>query len=681
MKSFVYDVEISHGRLAPLKHAFSYQSTVYGFDLDALPQLARDLPLFGYNRFSVSAIWDRDYLRRGSDSLRKKVLAILREDGYQGHLGKVVFVTAPRFLHYSFNPVSFYECWDDEGRLIGHIAEVNNTFRERHVYVLRKPTEVAADGTRRYVVPKSFHVSPFNDMEGEYDFRFTPFGEHLDVRLDIRRGDEVAFVSRIAGGGLALTKANHLRTVLFHPLRQWLTMPRILWQAARLYYGKGLRHFRKPEPRSSHTIRVRRPGRIERFAGEMVARLLSHLRHGSLRLVLPEQRELRFGALDAEGQTPSIVVRNHRFFKRLLFQGAVGLGESYTAGEWESEDVTAVVSTLLRNREVLLSRMPFLAYLGKLRNKATHLLNRNSRRGSRRNIRAHYDLSNDLFELFLDPSLMYSSALFPSGAETLEEAQRIKIQGIVEKLRLKPEHSVLEIGSGWGTLAIEMARSSGCRVTTITLSEEQEQLARKRIARAGLSHLVTVVRTDYRDVQGSFDRIVSIEMLEAVGHEFFGEYFGSLERLLAPGGIVVLQVISMPDHRYEEYRRGCDWIQKHIFPGSLLPSLSALSAAMARHSRLSVEHLENIGPHYAPTLREWRKRFLAERDSIRRLGFSDEFIRAWEFYFSYCEAGFALRRIGNLQLVLSRDGNEGLDVPAVPAGIFCHGDTGAQRRR
>jgi cyclopropane-fatty-acyl-phospholipid synthase len=290
--------------------------------------------------------------------------------------------------------------------------------------------------------------------------------------------------------------------------------------------------------------------------------------------------------------------------------------------------------------------------------KLRYLARPNNRPGSRRNIRRHYDLSNDFFRTFLDDSMAYSCAIFQDPDDSLETAQQRKFQAVIAKAHLGPGDHLLEIGCGWGGFAIAAARRTGCKVTGITISREQYRLARQRVQAAGLQHRIRILLRDYRDLRGRFDKIVSIEMLEAVGHGYYGAFFKQLDRLLAPGGIAVLQSITIPDQRYEAYRRSHDWIQKHIFPGGLLPSLTVLTRTMTRHSRLMVEAVENIGPHYAATLAAWRRRFVANRERVTEMGFDRVFQRKWIYYLGSCEAGFAERVLGDLQLVLTREGEK-----------------------
>jgi cyclopropane-fatty-acyl-phospholipid synthase len=288
----------------------------------------------------------------------------------------------------------------------------------------------------------------------------------------------------------------------------------------------------------------------------------------------------------------------------------------------------------------------------------------NTLRGSRRNIGRHYDLSNDLYRVFLDESMTYSCGVFTSPTDTLEEAQRAKLDGICRRLGLQRGQHVLEIGSGWGSFAMHAAQHYGCRVTSITLSAEQQRLATERIAAAGLSDLVDIQFRDYRKMTGLFDHIISIEMLEAVGYEYFATFFRACDRLLKQHGRMFLQTITVPDQRFDSYRREFDWIRKYIFPGGCLASVAAVNETLKRHTTLQMEWMREIGTHYAPTLRHWRERFFAKLPEVRRLGFDDRFIRMWEFYLASCEAGFATRYIGDVQMVLSRPPR-----PAAPARL------------
>jgi cyclopropane-fatty-acyl-phospholipid synthase len=288
--------------------------------------------------------------------------------------------------------------------------------------------------------------------------------------------------------------------------------------------------------------------------------------------------------------------------------------------------------------------------------KVFHALKRNTRTGSRANIAAHYDLSNDFFALFLDETMTYSCGIFARPDTTLREASLEKIDRLCRKLRLSPRDHLLEIGTGWGALGIHAARAYGCRVTTTTISAEQHAFAKERIRAAGLADRITLLLQDYRELEGRFDKLVSVEMIEAVGHQYYDEFFRRCAALLQDDGLMALQAITIADQHYERARDSVDFIQRHIFPGCCIPSVTALSSAMTRASDLKLVQLEDIGPHYARTLASWRDTLRAHRDEAHALGFDDTFLRLWDFYFCYCEGGFAERRLGDVQMVLERPG-------------------------
>lgn len=391
---------------------------------------------------------------------------------------------------------------------------------------------------------------------------------------------------------------------------------------------------------------------------------LRKLDRGTLHLTLPSGQKLRFGQSEEspEDEVAQIQVRSNRFFKRCILFGDIGFGEAYTDGDWETNDLTGVIRWLIlnwQNNPGISGSQASRWGIGLMRvlNRLAHLAKDNDHSGSVKNISAHYDLGNPLFESFLDPSLTYSCADYSQGATTLEQAQLDKLDRMARALRVRPEDHILEIGGGWGALAIHLALKYGCRVTTITVSREQLAKIQERIASHGLADRVTARFEDYRRVQGHFDKVVSIEMLEAVGHKHLPEFYATVERVLRPEGLLGVQVITSADSRYAQLRRGVDWTQKHIFPGSLIPSLAALTQAASRTSKLQIFSLYDMGPDYARTLDEWRKRFNRRFPSLQLKGFDDKFGRAWNYYFSYCEAAFAARHISVVQMVYTRPNN------------------------
>jgi cyclopropane-fatty-acyl-phospholipid synthase len=395
-----------------------------------------------------------------------------------------------------------------------------------------------------------------------------------------------------------------------------------------------------------------------RFSDRLFRRValqrLQRLEHGRLTLVDAEGSH-DFGQPNAVCPLQvTLHVYHPRAYTRLALRGSIGVGEGYMAGDWQCDDLTGLVRLFVLNQEASLGLEHGLARLGMQLFRGLHALRRNTRRGSEANIAAHYDLSNDFYRLFLDPSLMYSSAVFPNPASSLEEATIAKNERICRKLDLGPQDHLLEIGSGWGGFALHAAGKYGCRVTTTTISRQQYELARERVQQAGLNERVTVLLQDYRDLQGSYDKLVSIEMLEAVGHQYLDTYFQRCSRLLKADGLMLLQCITIADQEYERAKRAVDFIQHYIFPGGCLPSLTTLATSMARMTDLRLFHLEDIGPHYATTLRHWRERFTANLERVRALGFSEAFIRMWTFYLCYCEGGFRERSISAAQLLFTK---------------------------
>ena len=395
------------------------------------------------------------------------------------------------------------------------------------------------------------------------------------------------------------------------------------------------------------------PTALDAWLRRRVLRSLAPLRHGGLVLEDAWGRQ-RLGV--ADGAHPVHVrVADPRFYRALALGGSVAAGEAYGDGLWHSDDPVALVRLLLRNRDLLDAMESGSARPASAALRAWHALRGNTRAGARRNIAAHYDLGNDFFGLFLSPDLMYSSALW-AGDDTLESASTRKLDAVCRKLGLREGLRVVEVGTGWGGLALHAARHYGCHVTTTTISREQHALASERVAEAGLQDRVTVLLRDYRDLEGRFDRVVSIEMIEAIGARYQEAYFGKLAALLEDDGLALVQAITIEGHRYEQALRSVDFIKRHIFPGSFIPSVHGILGASARAGDLQLVHLEDFGLSYARTLNAWRSRFLGARDQARGLGYDERFLRLWDFYLAYCEGGFLERSIGVSHLLFARPG-------------------------
>jgi cyclopropane-fatty-acyl-phospholipid synthase len=395
----------------------------------------------------------------------------------------------------------------------------------------------------------------------------------------------------------------------------------------------------------------------------LVLASLRRFRHGALRMTLPGGGEIVLGDGSARLEA-EMHVRGGGFFKRCALHGNVGFGEAYVEGEWDTPDIAAVVSWFVKNiartpeTKGSSGRVAFTNFL-KLTDRIAHLLRPNSVRTSRRNIAEHYDLGNDFYRLWLDETMTYSSALFESPEQALADAQRAKYEALCGALEIGPGDHVLEIGCGWGGFCTHAAASHGCRVTAVTISREQFEFARERVRREGLEHLVEVRLEDYRHISGRYDKIASIEMLEAVGDAYLGTYFAKCHEVLKPDGLLGFQAITVPDCRHQTLRKGVDWIQKHIFPGSLLLSVARLNQAINRKGDLSMCGLRDMGLSYARTLGEWHDRFNERWAEVAALGFDNRFRRKWNYYLKYCEAAFATRNISVVQAVYQRP-NRGL---------------------
>jgi cyclopropane-fatty-acyl-phospholipid synthase len=422
----------------------------------------------------------------------------------------------------------------------------------------------------------------------------------------------------------------------------------------------------KPAPDHAHA----EYGSFDRLLRERLIAQMARLRHGRLQLrdALGTVELGEPAGVDCDLDL-RIEVNHPGFYRAVAANGSVGAGESYMDGDWRSDDLVALVRLLVRNRDLLDGMETGLARLGGIAMRAWHGLRRNTRIGSRRNIAAHYDLGNDFFRLFLSSDLMYSSGIWAGDGDNLDNASTRKLDRICRKLDLRPGDHVIEIGTGWGGFALHAAQHYGCRVTTTTISREQHALAAQRVAEAGLQDRVTLLLEDYRDLTGSYDKLVSIEMIEAIGAQYLDTYFGKLGALLKPDGIALVQAITIEDHRYEQALHSVDFIKRHVFPGSFIPSIAAMTAAKARASDLALIQMEDFGLSYARTLEAWRLRFHAAMPQVRAQGYDERFIAMWEFYLAYCEGGFRERSIGVAQLLMAKPGHRTpAPMPELPQG-------------
>lgn len=390
------------------------------------------------------------------------------------------------------------------------------------------------------------------------------------------------------------------------------------------------------------------------FAKKKILQRLNQLKKGQLTIIDGNEKH-QFGK--ASELSATLQVHDPRFYGEIAFGGSIGAGEAYMLGYWSADNLTNVIRLMVINQRVMDDLEGGYQWLSKPIMKVLHWLNSNTTEGSRKNIAAHYDLGNEMFALFLDSTMMYSSAIFDATTSTLQAASELKLKTICDKLDLQPTDHVIEIGTGWGGFAIYAAQHYGCKVTTTTISKQQYALAKTRVEAAGLQDQITLLLEDYRLLTGQFDKLVSIEMIEAVGHQFYDTYFAKVSELLKPDGLALIQAITIVDQRFNSAIQSVDFIQRYIFPGSNIPSNTAMLTSITKVSDMRLFDLEDIGPYYATTLRMWRENFFANIAQVRKLGYSEEFIKMWEFYFCYCEGGFAERALGDVHLLLAKPDN------------------------
>ncbi len=390
------------------------------------------------------------------------------------------------------------------------------------------------------------------------------------------------------------------------------------------------------------------------LARKVLFRILKKLKRGQITIIEGSQRHIFGQASSAYPLEAVITVYHPRFYGKAILGGSIGTAEAYMSGLWSADDLTTALRIMALNRDSFERLDKGWSKISAPLQRIGHFLRKNTRSGSRKNIVAHYDLGNDFYQLFLDDTLTYSCGIFESEVSSMQDASLAKYERICRKLELSPADDVIEIGSGWGGFAIYAAQHFGCRVTTTTISDQQYKLAQQRIADSGVADRIELVMKDYRDLKGKYSKLVSIEMIEAVGHHFLDTYFKSCSRLLKPDGMMLLQAIIITDQVYERHKHSVDFIKRYIFPGSCIPSIAAIASSIAKATDLRLFHLEDITTHYARTLACWREQFYSNIDAVKGLNYSEAFIRMWDYYLRYCEAGFAERYIGNVQMLFTK---------------------------
>ena len=677
---------VTHRRTEPAAHEFRRPVSYVWLDPDDPDALCAAHPLWSASRPAPARYRRADYgaATAGSlsDAARDDLAHIL---GWRPE-GEVRMLTQIRRWGWLFNPITVYVVWHiDPDAPVGVVLEVTNTpWKERHRYPvpLSTPDE---RGWRSATTVKKLHVSPFLDEGFRYDVRLRDVGERLELRIDVvRPGADVPTICT----ALQVTRRSATRSTLAATLRsQPFPTHRVsvgihleafrLWLKRVPFVAHPSRRTRdqaRPEHRTmttgtstgtstgtttdvhpehllAHATASRPVSLAERCGARVAARVLHGLlgRIGTDRLEVVERPAGRPETVRRFGPggelSASVVVVDERAYSAVLTEGSVGFGRGYIEGWWTSDDPVTVMRVIVRN----------LGALDRLRNRWESLTGwatdrirtaraRDTRERNRDDIAAHYDIGNAFFELFLDETMTYSSAVFPTPDTSLADASRHKYDLLLDKLGVRPGDRLLEIGTGWGGMAIRAARR-GCQVTTTTISQEQLHEARDRVAAAGMADRVTVIDRDWRDLDGEFDHVVSIEMIEAVDWLDYDEFFSTIERCLAPGGRAAIQAILLPDDRWERAKNTEDFIRRFVFPNGFLPSLGSIDAAVSGSTALQTTSVDDLGEHYAETLRRWRERFDARLDDIAALGLDERFQRLWRCYLAYCEAGFLERHV------------------------------------
>lgn len=641
MYSAIYVGEIRHRRVAERTHELCHALTMVYIDLDEIDglvggRLTRAWP--GVLRFRRS-----DYLGDPQTSLIDAVRALVAERTGTPPQGPVRLLTQLRSFGHCFNPVSFYYCFAADGeRVEAIVAEVTNTpWRERHAYVLRVSDgdDVAAGD-----VDKALHVSPFMAMDQRYTWRVSHPAETLSVNIHSTEHGVPVFDAALDLRRRPLNRRSLAAMTVRHPAATRRLLVLIYAHALALKL-KGVSV--KPHPSA-------RLSRVQVAARAIILALAGRITTGQLTVREPGRPDLVLGPPGAV--TAVIEVRSPRAWSTLA-RGVRGCVDAYVDGLWDSPDLAAVFRVAARNVATLdpLRRRLSFVRLPWLRIRSGFA--RNTPQRARRDIAAHYDRGNEMFALMLDPLMMYSCGVFEHSTATLAEAQIRKLELVCEKLDLGPEDRVVEIGSGWGGLAVYAATTRGCHVTTTTISPEQHALATQRVREAGLEHRIDVRLDDYRDLTGTYDKLVSLEMIEAVGHRDFGTFFACCSDLLAPHGTMLLQAITVDDGAYEVSKLARSFIRTYIFPNGCLPAPRVIAECLARRTDMRMVDLEDFSAHYAETLRRWRENFDLAQAQIAALGFDERFQRLWRAYLAYCEAGFEERRIGLVQIVADKPGH------------------------
>ncbi|RAP34334.1 hypothetical protein DID80_07365 [Candidatus Marinamargulisbacteria bacterium SCGC AAA071-K20] len=655
MTHTIYTGKTVHTRRTPIHHQFEYPLYVMSFDLFELERKPVSC-FFSLNRLNLFSLYELDYLMRTKESLTHKFKDLLHRYKIDIEFDEIKLVTTPRFITKNFNPVSFYYVYNNN-KLKLIVTEVTNTFYDKHIYFLETHSATKINGQFHFIKPKNFYVSPFSEDDTEFEFFISDIKNSLDIVIHTLKNKNKVVTATLTGVKHPLTNKQLLKLAIEFPFTAGLTMSRILYQALIMHFFKKNKARRKPMQKDTFTLTKEKEGVLDKFNFSLFKKVMLTMR-GNITVKYPNGEIINYGPDLNKNLT--LTIHSYNFFSSIIKSSDIGLAESFFKGEWETNDLTELISFFIRNKRIVKTNFSGSVFVKRLLN-LKHKKRDNTLKNSRKNISSHYDLGNAFYALFLDSSMTYSCAYYKTATDTLEVAQQQKNDKIISKLQIDPSHKLLEIGTGWGSLSIQIAQQIGCEITTITLSKKQYDYAKERVRDLNLENKITVLLQDYREVTGSFDRIVSVEMIEAVGHKFLKTYLKQFNSLLTDNGLAVIQAITMSDPFYKEYCRKTDFIQQYIFPGSHLPSLGYISTVLNRSTELIIDNVENIGQHYALTLADWKKRFLNKREEISEM-YDEQFCLMWEMYFSYCEAGFKERYINTLQLVLTKPTNNDLIV-------------------
>ena len=661
---------VRHRRHYPKKHWFNYKLYYSWLDIDELSAID-EFPFWSTKKFNLVEFRRSDYLRPLDQSLREAVNHHLESAAILEKPHRIMLLTHLRQWGKSFNPVSFYFCFRDDSQCFAILSEITNTpWGERHVYVHDCAKSLADKQPFVFEFEKVFHISPFMPMDVHYRWQFDVDGDQIAIVMQLYRNHRLEFDADLNLKFIPLTRHAAAKMPFHFAFMPLKVIASIYWEALRLWFkrvpfykhpNRAVRASNHHEEKNTMALEAL-PWNIGNQSNSAYKRLLltvaNRIKVGTLRIIDGEET-YEFGkaaehlndeqhALNAE-----IHIVNPDVYRQIIRQGGNGAAQGYIDGHWKSPDLVNVIRVMAANQSTFDTVDERSSLWSRIQNKLMHWMNRNSITGSKRNILAHYDLSNDFYKLFLDSKMMYSSALYDENTTDLEQASANKLRSVCDKLQLNEQDHLLEVGSGWGGLAIYAAKHYGCKVTTTTISDAQYNEAKSRIAQEKLEDKITLLKQDYRLLEGSYDKIVSIEMVEAVGHQYLDGYFAKLGQLLKPGGRFLMQAITIDDRRYQRALREVDFIKKFIFPGSFIPSLTTLATSAAK-SGFRVKSLEDLGDSYAKTLKAWRNNFQNNIEHIHGLGFDEPFERLWMFYFCYCEGGFREKVISDVHIIFTQ---------------------------